>query len=514
MRNHEVRNTMNLSISEPTVRFPAWDWLDPDHLKRIYRVERCDASIDRRSAAERELSALTTETTALHAERTALGSNEHLDAIRRSGWYPYRTAIDTGSRILMIVDAVLWQALLVSAGWAVATALGHGTTLAFVIAVAIAVPLALGLAKASRALGRQLAVAKLTDPASVGETLDRQVRVAGHLGLAALACLFALAGIFVLAPAGAAPWVQTASEALSFAANVLLGLSAGIGANAGYLLGKSDDLEAIDVILAMKERTARRLMGYLIAFVVLFLFPATVSSPARAAPQVWVVAIDVTASMDPEQRLMVIATFLDSALERARVIGVDYVLVASVSDQDFLPDETLISVPPALGDTDCGKARIALSVSKSWVAFAPGRLIGAKQAAVSDCRAREEIARQRSAAEERRFLERLRQAMQVVPRADVRTRIVPLVQNLVARPNTRAVELITDLCDDSGIPPSRITVPPGVQVTVILTRPDPRRRSPTLADTSRAAARWRTVPGVRVVTPTEYTMDTASRGEH
>ncbi len=94
--------------------------------------------------------------------------------------------------------------------------------------------------------------------------------------------------------------------------------------------------------------------------------------------------------------------------------------------------------------------------------------------------------------------------MRVTPRDDVTTKLVPLLQKILVRPYVLALEVLTDGVDNSGVPITDVVVPDGVPVTLIITRPDPERRSPTLHDVLEAAESWNRIDGITVTTVSEY----------
>ena len=364
--------------------------------------------------------------------------------------------------------------------------------------------LAIVLAKGSRRAGRQFALAKLTNIDSVEDTIDRQVRLAGKLGLVALVFVVAVVVLFFFAPSGSASVVQVIGSAISFCANLLLGLAAGIGLNAASILVKVSQRDTIKAQLDMKERTRRRLKRFT-SVVVLATFLALGSPvPAGAGDLVWAWVIDVTDSVDPAQREAAVATVIRSALDVARKLGTSRIVVAKVGDEDFLSDMTWVAVPPVHNFEDCRKVDAPIMISKSWLTWSPTSLRAAKEAAVRACEERQKTERSTVAAEETRFTERLQEATWLVPRADVTTRIVPLLQTLVVRPYVGAIDVVTDLQDRSGTPPEHLEIPDGIPVTMIVTRPNPRRSTPSLREVLASAERWAKIKGMTVISAAEY----------
>jgi len=101
------------------------DWLDRVHQELVSRVASCDTAAARKAAAEAEMGVLTEEEQELLAQREALGSDEHVDAIRRSGWYPYADPIRRAAKLLWFLDLVLWMGLFASLAWAAWRILDH-----------------------------------------------------------------------------------------------------------------------------------------------------------------------------------------------------------------------------------------------------------------------------------------------------------------------------------------------------------------------------------------------------
>lgn len=363
--------------------------------------------------------------------------------------------------------------------------------------------LALAFAKGSRGSGRQFALARLTNIDSVADTIDRQVRLAGKLGLAAIGGVVAVLALFFLTPSGAEKWAQFIGSVISFAANLMLGLAAGIGINAAYILAKVSERDTLEAQIEMKARARRRLAKFLSLLLVTVLglgYPG----PALAGDRVWAWVIDLTDSVEPAQRETAVAAMVRSGLDTARRLKADTIVVVKVGDEDFLSDMTWVSVPPVHTFEDCRNAVLPLTISKSWITFSPTALTEAKRIAVSACVARQKDERAAVAEEEKLFAEQLQQATWLVPRADVTTRIVPLLQTLVLRPYIGAVDLVTDLQDRSGIQPETLEVPAGKPVTIIVTRPNPRRSTPTVRQVLAAAERWAAVKGITVISASEY----------
>lgn len=95
------------------------DWLDTEHHERVTRVSSCDSARSRKRAAEAEIARLVEEEQVLRAELQALGGDEHIEGIKRSGWFPYAGAVLSSARLAWILDAVFWTALWFSV-WMVA----------------------------------------------------------------------------------------------------------------------------------------------------------------------------------------------------------------------------------------------------------------------------------------------------------------------------------------------------------------------------------------------------------
>ena len=87
------------------------DSLDIEHHERVTRVSACDSARTRKRAAAAEIARLVEEEQILQAQLKALGGDEHVDAIMRSGWFPYADPILSNARLAWILDAVLWTAL-------------------------------------------------------------------------------------------------------------------------------------------------------------------------------------------------------------------------------------------------------------------------------------------------------------------------------------------------------------------------------------------------------------------
>jgi hypothetical protein len=498
-----------------------FDGLDPEHLERVFRVGRCETADGQRYEAMKETARADGESATLRATGRALGSKEHLDAIRKSEWFSHARAIKVGARFAWIVDSGLWLALTLSAALAMLPALGSSSRFSLIVAGIAAALAAVLFAKGSRGFGRYFALAFLTHPFSVVRTIDRQVRLGAPLGVIALLAVFAIVALYFLASGDFASWAPSLGGWITLAANVLLGLSAGILLSASDLLEKVPQADAIHRLLEMKAWTKLYLGRFLLVVAVLVQpFVASVAPPCGAAetlqPPVYtaatrvaagpvlIVALDITDSSDSTQRELAIDALVDSALFRARELGAKWILVVPFSDQELLSDMKAVKVPILPADITCDAVFASVRFTKSWIALSPGALAKAKAEAVAACEERRRAASQSVEANERAFADALRRAMLVTPRDNVTTRIVPLVQAMVDRPYVRAVDVVTDLCDHSGIPVESLQLRPEVPVNVIVTRPNPKRPQCRLSEVLRAAERWREMPGIRVTTAAEY----------
>lgn len=496
------------TILPPGANDPIRDFegLDREHLARVLSPSRCDTARASQRDAMDQSAGLDEEADAVRASRKALGSDEHLAAIRDSEWFPYGPALKRGGRLAWIVDSVLWFALTLSGALAVLPALGDPSVLRYIVAGILAVGLAVTLAKGARGVGRHFAVTRLTDPASVNRTIHRHVRLSGKLGAIAFVCVLALVALYFLASGEFAAWAQSIGGGVTLVANVMLGLSAGILLSASDLLEKVARADSLDRLLEMKARAKRYLGRYLLVAAMLLLPGAQLVPGYAAARPVWTVAIDVTDSMDPVQRDVAIGAFVETALARARALRVEWIAVIPFSDQEVLSDLAAVRVPAVRAPADCASVSPPIRLTKSWVALSPGALRAAKAEAVASCESDTAELRRADAADEARFVAELRRATRVLPRADVTTRIVPLVQSIADRPYVRAIDVVTDLLDRSRLPVESLHLPRDTPVTVIVTRPNPLRPEFRLSETLQAAERWGRVPGIRVCAASEYAL--------
>lgn len=123
--------------------------------------------------------------------------------------------------------------------------------------------LAIAMAKGSRGAGRQFALARLTNIDSVEDTIDTQVRLAGKLGVIAIGFVVVVVVLFFFTPTGSGTWIQLLGSIVSFTANLMLGLAAGIGLSAGFILAKASQRDTIETQIVMKQRARRRLERFL-----------------------------------------------------------------------------------------------------------------------------------------------------------------------------------------------------------------------------------------------------------
>jgi len=380
-------------------------------------------------------------------------------------------------------------------------------------------PLVLGVvlgylfARGARGLGQKLAVTSYTFITSVIDTIDRQVRLFGRTSVVAVLLLIAAAGLMIFTPSTGTSWAPLLGKVIGFAANIALGFAAGVGANVVAILSIPAIRDSIDCQLEMKRRTRRRLSKFLAMLLILFPLQFAGSGPSYAGEGFLVLAIDRTDSMDPVQRETGAKIEVEAALEKARRLHASAILVVIFDEEIMLSDMAWVLVPPERVVEDCRDARPVPVAEEGFITFAPGLAAGRKQQSVDECLVRQGAGREREADERRTFRERLAAATRVTPRADVTTRIVPLLQWLVQRPNTLAVDLLTDGIDRSGMPLNSLRIPVDMPVTLIITRPNPKRATPSLDDVLAAARAWERVPGIKVTTVGEYAALSATEEE-
>jgi hypothetical protein len=484
------------------------DCLDREHQRRFSRVASYDRAEDRRAAAEDEIGRTTEEIQELNAEQDDLGNDEHLAAIERSRWRPYRSAIRVGSRLAWMLDAGLWASLWFAL-WNLWRSFYEETServpaWLYLVGI-IAIPIAAWLcAKTAKGLGQHVAVTTFTNPGSVEGTISRQMRIASKTAISAILLVIAVIVLLLIAQPSWASWLTYLNSLLMLAANVMLGLSAGVGTNVADILEKPARRDAIDCAIDMKGRLRRRLRRFL---GIVFLAAALSTghfSPTTATEPAWGVAVDITDSMDPAQRDRAIDEIVRVAPERVQVLGVTRVFVVKFTSESRLSEMAWVPVPTVPALEDCSKAKPARSVVKGLLGLSPALAIGRHDAATTDCLARRGVSLREFALQHEAFQTRLRSAMRGTPRADVTTHIAPTLRNLVTRPYVRALDVVTDGIDLSGQAPESVHVPDSVAVLMIITRPNPDRRSPTVANVLAAADAWERVDGISVTTVSEY----------
>jgi hypothetical protein len=500
---------------------PGDDDLDREHQARYSRVARNDTKAGKDEAARNESGRLVEEVQELNARRDGLGSDDHIEACRRCKWSPYALKLWFGSRLAWFKDIALWIILWGGLWWMwVRYYRDSGETVPIGVYLAVvAVPvLAILCAKAVKGLGQHIAVTRLTDPNSVDESVSGQVRFAGGAAMIAGVFLLSILALLFFSPPSWASWITYVSGLLGFGANVALGMSAGVGGNAAELLLKPAERDDIDCKISMKQRLRRLLKKFYLA-VLLALVVLGGGQAVRAGDDgqlggvvnadhqeglVLVKAVDITASADPVQRELGIASMVDRAPEQARELGAVAVLVVTFADEVLLSDMAWVPVPPMAHEEDCDHVSSALRVTKGLMGFSPTVAKWNRDRAVAACLARRDGARALVAEQDRRAREQLRRAMRVTPRDDVRTKLAPLLQKFFGRPYVLAIEVLTDGVDNSGVPITDVVVPDGVSVTLIITRPNPERRSPTLRDVLEVAEAWDRIDGITVTTVSEY----------
>lgn len=487
--------------------------LDRKNLGRIKSIQGCDSEGGRERDARDADAELVEDEQELNSERDSLGDDSYLAAIRRSGWYVYRKAVGLGSRLAWYLDGGLWMSLfigLVSMWHDLYRKTGEVPSWIY-LGYPGALVAGVLMASAVRGLGRHFAVTRLTILGHVHQTIDRLVRIAGKCVLAAGVLLLLLLGMMFFAPAEWSSWANQVSNLLSFSANILLGLAAGVGAHAAWILSLPTLRDTIDCELEMIRRTRRYIRRFikkgtggvataLALLLSLFLF----AGDARAADSIWVWAIDVSDSMDPAQRVQGVNQMIEAAPERAHDVGATVIQVVKFSEEARLAEMAWVPVPPAPPAADCQSARPEMKVEKGLMQWSPRFAAGARANAVAACEKDLVALQQEAAAEQQAFAERLRAATQVESRDDVTTRLVPMLEDLVRNPRTVAIDMVTDGVDHSRKSPDQLAIPDHIAVTFVITRPNPSRRRPTLDDVLAAARAWDAVDGITVTTVSEY----------
>jgi hypothetical protein len=359
-------------------------------------------------------------------------------------------------------------------------------------------------ARGAKALGHQIAVTLFTIATSVRETINRHIEAFGISALLGILFLILAAAFVIFTPASAAAWASVASKIVGFAANLTLGLAAGVGTHVAWILGKPALRDSILCDLDMKRRTRRHLSKFVVVLV--FVLGTVVVLPpiVEAAPSVWVIADDATNSVHPVQRKEVIAKVIQAAPERADHLHASFVEVIKFDEAVMLSESTWIPVPAAPPPIDCQRAKPDLSGVDGFILLSPGLIASKQQDAVAECIAQEHNKNEVYESEVRRFKARLETATKVKPRTNIRTRIASLVNWLVSRPEVVAIDVVTDGIDNGRMPLSGLRVPSQVQVTLIITLPNPARSSPTLDDVLAAADSWGHVPGIKVIGAGDY----------
>jgi len=482
-------------------------FLDREHQTRVNRVANCDTEAGRRTAAEMENGALIEEEQQSEAERKSLGNDEHVAAIERSGWIAYLHSILLGSRLAWILDAVLWLGLWGGLWWLWISYFQDSdlpVSAWLYMAGVVGVPaLSLLCAKVTKGFGQHVAVTRLTNPDNVIETIDEQVKTAGKMAMAAGSLFLSVLALLFFAPPSWSSWISYFSGILAFGANITLGLSAGIGGNAAAILAKPSYRDALDCQMEMKRRARRRLMKFLVVVLVALGIAGSGVNTIAAAPA-WAWAIDITDSMDPAQRETAIEAMIQVAYKRSHAMGIEVIQLVKFGEENLLSEMAWVPVPAPPSLEDCSHAKPDRSITKGLMSLSPVLAHARRQKAVDGCLAEQVHLREANIHERRLFEDRLRNSARIKPRNDMTTQLIPLLHRLLAQPRIRAIDVLTDGIDHSGLLPSDVQVPQEVAVLFIMTGPNPKRQKPTLRQVLAAAKEWSLVPGVTVTGVTEY----------
>ncbi len=495
------------STAETEAPFGNAQALDREHQAHVSDVETCDTADARREKARSTTGLMVEQEQELLGQKKLLGGVEHLNAIERSGWFPYSGPIRIGSQLLMSVDAVLWTGLWAGIWWLWIQYFEdtNGTVPPWLYVVGLPVVPIAGLvaARAAKGLGRHIAVTGLTDSDSVRRTLDRQVRIAGLTAVAAVFLLLAIMALAFLLPPSWSSWSSYAGGLVAFGANIALGFSAGLGGNAAHILQKPGIRDTIDCQVEMKLGTRRVLAKYVGAFI-LSVVLLSVPGASWAAEGVWVWALDATDSVDRAQANSVVEQMIDAAPVRSSQLDVAAIQIVKFHEDVMLSEMTWIRVPPEPTQVNCSKARPKPTLMKGLGLLSPTLAAGRRQEAVDSCTADLRAEVQAHAERIRVFKEQLRAGARLTPRTGVHTRIVPLLAWLVGRPDVVAIDVLTDGIDNSGNSVSLLRIPESMQVRLIITRPNRERKSPTVCDVLSAAEAWAHVPGITVTSAGEF----------
>jgi hypothetical protein len=171
-------------------------------------------------------------------------------------------------------------------------------------------------------------------------------------------------------------------------------------------------------------------------------------------------------------------------------------------------------VPVRPVDEDCEHASSEFVVSEGLGWLSPDDASNRADRGVIECVARNDARQRITTEDKRRFEERLRAGALPTGRIGHRTKIVPLLKRIVAQPYVRAIDVLTDGIDNSGVSRSSLRIPVEITVTLIITRPDPTRAKPTLDDVLAAADAWSQEPRVSVTSVAEYTGFVRLMGGH
>jgi hypothetical protein len=194
-------------------------------------------------------------------------------------------------------------------------------------------------------------------------------------------------------------------------------------------------------------------------------------------------------------------------------LGAGWIQVVKFDQAGMLSDVVWVRVPSEVVFEDCQRAKPLPMVMEGVIGLSPALAEGWKQKAIDDCVDRQHGERRIQENQERVFREDLRVASRVIPRANVTTRIVPVIQWLAHGPRTVALDVVTDGIDHSGTPLASLKIPKRVRINMVLTRPNPKRSIPSLDDVLSAARRWSEVPGITVVGAGGYAELVSSPGE-
>lgn len=460
-------------------------WLDEKRTRDLGRVESKDTESAQKDIA-REITAHDFGVICeLGGAQGTLGSKEHIEAIRKTGWCPWEGVFRIGSHATVLVDAAAW--LLCGVRVLVNTS---GMLLA-----ASALAIALG----GRFLGRYFSTTHLIDPTSAKHTVEGHIAAIRRVSYSAC-ILIILIVIPLLLPGKWALFFVTIATVFLVALNVHLALLSGIAASLADTLSRPHRYDEIEYEIDQRLRLRRALKKYLPKAMMVL---ALVISASKAADALGTCGlfVDEKITLDAEDREKAVSFAVDTILDQTASFDCSWVVAGVFGNDGRFTKRTWLPVPPKPEARDCNKAEPE-PLTGHEVLFDNFKSVydERKESAVEACKSSEKAKEGTRRTARAVFIQKLRTALSVSPQVKL-TPVRDFILYTVRSSLYKHLTILTDTLDNPAASLDGLALPPAVEVSMVVVRPNPNYSS--MRQALVRAREWAKVPGVRVVTTGE-----------